>query len=131
AAACTPARSALPGDESVAGDASSGMAAAAPDSATTPVSAPADATGERPAGQVQVLPGLEVLLRDSAHLLRGRRVGFLTNQTAVTSTGQSGIDLLHASPDVHLVALFGPEHGLRGGVEGGVKIESGADARTG
>lgn len=107
------------------------MAAAAPDSATTPVSAPADATGERPAGQVQVLPGLEVLLRDSAHLLRGRRVGFLTNQTAVTSTGQSGIDLLHASPDVHLVALFGPEHGLRGGVEGGVKIESGADARTG
>lgn len=80
---------------------------------------------------MQVLPGLEVLLRDSAHLLRGRRVGFLTNQTAVTSTGQSGIDLLHASPDVHLVALFGPEHGLRGGVEGGVKIESGADARTG
>lgn len=93
---------------------------------------PADTTDERPPEQpLQVLPGLEVLLRDSAHLVRGRRVGFLTNQTAVTSTGQSGIDLLHASPDVHLVALFGPEHGLRGGVEGGVKIESGIDARTG
>jgi uncharacterized protein YbbC (DUF1343 family) len=78
-----------------------------------------------------VVPGLEVLLRDSAHLVRGRRVGFLTNQTAVTSTGESGIDLLYASPDVRLVALYGPEHGLRGGVEGGVKIESGVDARTG
>jgi uncharacterized protein YbbC (DUF1343 family) len=77
------------------------------------------------------VPGLEVLLRDSAHLVRGRRVGFVTNQTAVTSSGESGIDLLHASPDVQLVALYGPEHGLRGGVEGGVRIESGVDARTG
>jgi uncharacterized protein YbbC (DUF1343 family) len=72
-----------------------------------------------------------MLLRDSAHLVRGKRVGFLTNQTAVTSGGESGIDLLHASPDVKLVALYGPEHGLRGGVEGGVKIASGVDERTG
>ena len=79
----------------------------------------------------RVIPGLEVLLSDSAHLVRGRRVGFLTNQTAVTARGESGIDLLHASPDVQLVALYGPEHGLRGGVEGGVKIEGGIDERTG
>jgi uncharacterized protein YbbC (DUF1343 family) len=78
-----------------------------------------------------VVPGLEVLLRDSVHLVRGRRVGFLTNQSAVTSTGASGIDLLHAAPAVNLVALYGPEHGLRGGIEGGVKIESGIDERTG
>jgi uncharacterized protein YbbC (DUF1343 family) len=78
-----------------------------------------------------VIPGLEVLLRDSVHLVRGKRVGFLTNQTAITSAGESGIDLLHASPAVNLVALYGPEHGLRGGVEGGVKIESGIDERTG
>ena len=77
------------------------------------------------------MPGLEVLLRDSVHLVRGKRVGFLTNQTAVTSQGESGIDLLHRSPSVRLVALFGPEHGLRGGVEGGVKIASGVDERTG
>jgi uncharacterized protein YbbC (DUF1343 family) len=83
------------------------------------------------AATARVVPGLEVLLRDSAHLVRGRRVGFLTNQSAVTSTGESGIDLLHASPDVNLVALYGPEHGLRGGIEGGVKIESGVDERTG
>src|SRR5690606_36453658 len=78
-----------------------------------------------------VLPGLEVLLRDSAHLVRGRRVGFLTNQTAVTSDGRSGIDLLHASPAVELVALFGPEQGLRGGIEGGVTVEGGVDPQTG
>jgi len=81
--------------------------------------------------EVRVLPGLEVLLRDSAHLVRGKRVGFITNQTAITSDGRSGIDLLHASPEVNLVALFGPEHGLRGGIEGGEKIEGGIDAQTG
>ncbi len=77
----------------------------------------------------RVVPGLEVLLRDSMHLVHGKRVGFLTNQTAVTSTGESGIDLLHKS--LNLVALFGPEHGLRGGVEGGVKITGGVDEKTG
>jgi uncharacterized protein YbbC (DUF1343 family) len=83
------------------------------------------------AGTPAVVTGLEVLLRDSVHLVRGRRVGFLTNQSAVTSDGASGIDLLHASPDVNLVALYGPEHGMRGGVEGGVKIEGGVDEATG
>jgi uncharacterized protein YbbC (DUF1343 family) len=79
----------------------------------------------------EVVPGLEVLLRDSLHLVRGKRVGFLTNQSAVTRSGLSGIDHLHESPDVDLVALYGPEHGLRGGIEGGVRIESGRDAATG
>jgi uncharacterized protein YbbC (DUF1343 family) len=88
------------------------------------------AAEEAPAAR-QVVTGLEVLLRDSSHLVRGRRVGFVTNQTAITSTGASGIDLLHESPDVNLVALYGPEHGLRGGIEGGVRIESGRDERTG
>lgn len=87
----------------------------------------ASAAGTR----AEVLPGLEVLLRDSLHLIRGKRVGFLTNQTAVTRDGRSGIDLLHASPDVELVALYGPEHGLRGGIEGGVQIETDRDAATG
>ena len=107
-----------------------GDVATAPDPVVTPPTAAAarDTIVWR---RAEVQPGLEVLLRDSAHLVRGRRVGFLTNQTAVTSTGQSGIDLLHASPDVQLVALYGPEHGLRGGIEGGVKIEGGIDERTG
>jgi uncharacterized protein YbbC (DUF1343 family) len=94
----------------------------------TPGDTPAPAAGDV---AQPVVTGLEVLLRDSAHLVRGKRVGFVTNQTAITSVGESGIDLLHASPDVNLVALYGPEHGLRGGIEGGVKIESGIDERTG
>jgi uncharacterized protein YbbC (DUF1343 family) len=95
----------------------------------------ADATVETPAPapgtNARVVPGLEVLLRDSMHLVTGKRVGFLTNQSAVTSTGESGIDLLHASPDINLVALYGPEHGLRGGIEGGVRIDTERDAATG
>jgi uncharacterized protein YbbC (DUF1343 family) len=90
-----------------------------------------DASADRGAVERRVTPGLEILLRDSAHLVSGRRVGFLTNQSAVTAGGESGIDLLHASPLVNLVALYGPEHGLRGGIEGGVRIAGGIDERTG
>ena len=93
--------------------------------------APAAATGAPAAQQRQVLPGLEVLLRDSIHLVRGKRVGFITNQTAVTSTGESGIDVLHRAPGVQLVALYAVEHGLRGAVEGGVKIDAARDEKTG
>lgn len=92
---------------------------------------PVGGTASAPATQQRVIPGLEILLRDSAHLVRGKRVGFLTNQTAVTSSGASGIDLLHTAPGVQLVALYGPEHGLRGGIEGGVKVEGGRDEKTG
>lgn len=58
-------------------------------------------------------------------------MGFITNQTAVTTDGRSGIDLLFEAPEVNLVALYGPEHGLRGDVEGGVKIDTQHDPRTG
>jgi uncharacterized protein YbbC (DUF1343 family) len=92
---------------------------------------PAAEPATAPTAAQPVTPGLEVLLRDSVHLVRGRRVGFITNQTAITSDGRSGIDLLAESPDVNLVALFGPEHGLRGGIEGGVRIADGRDAQTG
>jgi uncharacterized protein YbbC (DUF1343 family) len=78
-----------------------------------------------------VLPGLEVLLRDSLHLVRGKRVGLITNHTAVTHDGRSAIDLLHQHPEVRLVALFGPEHGIRGTVDGGAHIATQRDARTG
>lgn len=84
-----------------------------------------------PAAREPVLPGLEVLLRDSLHLVRGKRVGLITNHTAVTRDGRSAIDALHRHPEVRLVALFGPEHGLRGNVDGGERIGGGRDPRTG
>jgi uncharacterized protein YbbC (DUF1343 family) len=78
-----------------------------------------------------VRPGLEVLLADSLHLVRGKRVGLVTNQTALARGGRHAIDLLHASPDLELVALFAPEHGIRGVARPGERIESGVDAATG
>ena len=78
-----------------------------------------------------VLTGAEMLLRDSLHLVLGKRVGLITNPTALTVTGQHTIDLLNARPDVHLVALFAPEHGLRGGIDAGVRIANGVDPATG
>lgn len=78
-----------------------------------------------------VLPGVEQFLADVPATLRGKRVGLITNHTGVDARGTSIIDRLAATRDVKLVALFGPEHGLRGTVPDGVKISSGVDRKTG
>lgn len=75
--------------------------------------------------------GIEVLLSDSLHLVRGKRVGLITNHTGTTPDGRSSIDLLHAAPGVTLSALFAPEHGLRGQAAAGEAIASGIDSATG
>lgn len=79
----------------------------------------------------QVTPGISVLLTDSAHLVRGKRVGLITNHTGRDEKGSSSIDLLYNAPGVRLTALFAPEHGLRGSARGGARIASGVDERTG
>jgi uncharacterized protein YbbC (DUF1343 family) len=94
-----------------------------------PSPAPGSATAQQQ--QARVLPGLEVLVRDSLALVRGKRVGLITNQTAVTSRGEHAVDLLVRTPGVRLVALYGPEHGVRGNIEGGVKIANQRDSATG
>ncbi len=81
--------------------------------------------------RAQVSPGITVLLRDSSHLVQGKRVGLITNHTARDEKGRSTIDLLHDAPGVRLTALFAPEHGIRGAARGGARIESGVDAKTG
>lgn len=78
-----------------------------------------------------VIPGVEVLLRDSLHLLEGKRVGLITNHSGRDLTGTSSIDLLKSAPGVELVALFSPEHGIRGAADAGEKVASGLDDRTG
>lgn len=83
------------------------------------------------AAQAQVTPGISVLLTDSAHLVSGKRVGLITNQTAVDEKGRSSIDLLFSAPGVRLTALFAPEHGIRGVARGGDRIASGVDEKTG
>jgi uncharacterized protein YbbC (DUF1343 family) len=112
--------------------AGSSAAAESPPSATpSPAAAFAAADTSRPARESAVaIPGAEVLLTDSLHLLRGKRVGLITNHTAVTRDRRSVVDVLHRHPGVRLVALYSPEHGLRGNVDGGEHIANGRDSRT-
>lgn len=83
----------------------------------------------------QVRSGIEVLLSDSLHLVQGQRVGLLTNHTGIYWTGDgivgSTIDALHEASNVDLVALYAPEHGIRGQEQAGAVIDSGRDERTG
>ena len=78
-----------------------------------------------------VIPGVEVLLSDSMHLIRGKRVGLLTNHSGRDRKGTSTIDLLFHASGVKLTALFGPEHGIRGEAKAGEKVESAVDSATG
>ena len=62
----------------------------------------------------QVRPGIEVLLSDSAHLIAGKRLGLLTNNTGVDHLGRRDVDLLRTTHDARLTVLFSPEHGFLG-----------------
>ncbi|MEP6856928.1 MAG: DUF1343 domain-containing protein [Gemmatimonadales bacterium] len=84
--------------------------------------------------EARVRPGISVLMRDSIHLIRGKRIGLLTNQTGIDEKGASDIDRLRdgkaRAVGVKLVQLFSPEHGLRG-TEDRQNIASGIDAQSG
>jgi len=84
-----------------------------------------------PAATPNLALGIDVLLRDSLHVLRGKRVGLITNHTGRNAAGETTIDLLHRAPGVSLVALFSPEHGIRGTAEAGEKVGSSVDQQTG
>jgi len=83
------------------------------------------------AAAAQVRPGLEVLLTDSLHVLRGQRVGLITNHSGLDRAGRRNIDLLYRAPGVQVVALFGPEHGIAGVVRAGDRVGFGRDSATG
>ncbi len=82
----------------------------------------------------KVRPGISILLGDSMELIRGKRIGLLTNQTGIDEKGRSDIDLLRGDKakkaNVNLAVLFSPEHGIRGtedkeGLANSVDRESG------
>lgn len=83
-----------------------------------------------PAGRPAVRPGIDVLLDDSMALVRGRRIGLVTNQTGVDARGVSDVERLRAA-GVQLVALFSPEHGFRGAADPGAAVASSIDSATG
>jgi uncharacterized protein YbbC (DUF1343 family) len=78
-----------------------------------------------------ITPGIEVLLSDRLESLKGKRVALLTNQTGVDRKGVSNVDLLRAHPSINLVALFSPEHGVRGAAQAREKVASGIDPKSG
>jgi uncharacterized protein YbbC (DUF1343 family) len=94
--------------------------------------APAE-TGSGPAAPSPVVagvrPGVEVFLANPPAAIRGKRVGLITNQTGIDRQRRTTIDLLAASPHVKLVALFSPEHGIRGIAE--TTVASSTDEKTG
>ena len=61
-----------------------------------------------------VLTGIDVLERDGFKELGGRRIGLVTNQTGIDSNGRSTISVLNSAPNLKVVALFSPEHGISG-----------------
>jgi uncharacterized protein YbbC (DUF1343 family) len=79
--------------------------------------------------KAQVLTGIEVLAGRDFDLLRGKRVGLVTNPTGVNGSLRSTIDILHEH--VNLTALFGPEHGVRGDYSAGDHVGDQVDKQTG
>lgn len=79
----------------------------------------------------EVIPGIEVLESYGFEELQGKRVGLVTNPSGVDRKLRSTIDILFEAPEVNLVALFGPEHGVRGDAYAGDKVEGGKDPKTG
>lgn len=82
-----------------------------------------------------VRPGISVLLNDSVHLIKDKRVGLITNQTGVDEKGRSTVDLLFSDAratkaNARLVALFSPEHGIRG-TEDRSNLPNELDPKTG
>ncbi len=86
------------------------------------------AEAKPPAGPV--LNGIDVLERENFRQLRGRKIGLITNHTGINRARKSTIDLLHAAPGLELVALFSPEHGIRGELDHS-KIGDTKDEATG
>ena len=81
--------------------------------------------------QPVVKTGIEVLRDQNFALLLGKRVGLVTNPSGVDSQMNSTIDILYNAPGVNLVALYGPEHGVRGDVYAGGKVSDSKDSTTG
>ena len=68
-----------------------------------------------------VLNGIDVLRERNFDLLAGKRIGLITNQTGLAADGTPTIDLLFKSKVCKLVALFSPEHGIRGTMDESVR----------
>ncbi len=69
--------------------------------------------------KTEMRPGLEVFMDKFIPLVEGKKVGLITNPTGVDRNMNTTIDLFADNPDINLVALYGPEHGVRGNAQAG------------
>lgn len=83
------------------------------------------------AQKIRIKTGIEVLKEKRFNILEGKRVGLITNPTGVDNHLISTIDILYKAPNVKLVALYGPEHGVRGDIHAGDKVADDKDPKTG
>jgi uncharacterized protein YbbC (DUF1343 family) len=100
-------------------------------SAAAPISSSAQASSTPDEADFRVKPGIEVLRESGFEALKGKRVGLITNPTGVDNSLKATIDILNEAPDVKLVALFAPEHGVRGDITAGASVGNSVDASTG
>ena len=85
----------------------------------------------RALSRLPVRTGADLLLKKHEDLIRGKRIGLITNQTALLSDGIHLADALAQDKDVKLMALFAPEHGIRGDAPDMMDIQQGKDPKTG
>ncbi len=78
---------------------------------------------------VTVQTGLDVLVNENFKRLEGRKIGVVCNHTAIDRQGRHLVDLLAANPRINIVALFSPEHGIRGEVD--AIVSDSKDPKTG
>ncbi|MCI0699282.1 DUF1343 domain-containing protein [candidate division KSB1 bacterium] len=78
-----------------------------------------------------MLTGLDIVVASNFSEFQGKRVGIITNHTGIDSERRHIADLFHEADGVKLMALFGPEHGIRGDAPAGAKIATRTDAKTG
>ena len=86
--------------------------------------------GQEPSKEV-VKTGIDVLESNGFKQLQGKKIGLVTNPSGVNNKLVSTVDILANAPGVELVALYGPEHGVRGDIHAGDKVSDDVDPKTG
>ncbi len=115
-----------PGGPPVEPSPSESPAPASPPVSPLPAPSPSPASPSPQAGAVRT--GLEVFVSHPPSVVIGKRIGLITNPTGVDRTLHNDVDILAVRTDMHLVALFGPEHGVRG--EAATRVPNSTDPRT-
>lgn len=82
-------------------------------------------------GKANVIPGADILLSERINLIKGKKLGIVTNHSALLLSGQHLVDSLFHRKDLEVKALFGPEHGIRGDAPDGISVTNNNDTKTG